>query len=539
MDLSKPWSNTDQFLWTSYPKPNNTNAAMDPPTLNDGAMWSDGSSLLLFGGALSRARGASPVIPPQGTWKYDILQDAWTNQGFNGARMQRIHLGVTAQSSTNEGYYLGGAITPASDPLFNSIPGAQPYMVSGLVTLQEDDLSFNNLSTVGMNSYNTMTAGYMVLIESLGESGILVAFGGITNSVGSAMGFAPDDLDFPGIQNTLDVISVYDIANETWYQQRATGDVPNWRYFGCSIVVSARDGSSHSMFICPISQSYVFGGWGNSLSGADGSVYVLSVPSFRWIRVTQDTTPRIKSTCHLLGKHTMLVYGGTTPTETSQFDPPASLCDGTSGNFSQGLGIFNLQNHTWTSSYDPADDSAYQVNPQITAVIGGNSEGGANVTWPSAGFNDIRLAALVGAVNDSTSNFASSTTNTTVTTITPSPQRSKTSLQPGSIAAVAIGVLVVLATIISLGLFLLFHRRKALQMSTTPDPVNKDPILHDEQKQELDGSQGFKGVHELLSQIPIYPVPEMRDRTSVQELPGHEVPPRTQKSLPALPHADT
>ena len=200
MDLSKPWSNTDQFLWTSYPKPNNTNAAMDPPTLNDGAMWSDGSSLLLFGGALSRARGASPVIPPQGTWKYDILQDAWTNQGFNGARMQRIHLGVTAQSSTNEGYYLGGAITPASDPLFNSIPGAQPYMVSGLVTLQEDDLSFNNLSTVGMNSYNTMTAGYMVLIESLGESGILVAFGGITNSVGSAMGFAPDDLDFPGIQ---------------------------------------------------------------------------------------------------------------------------------------------------------------------------------------------------------------------------------------------------------------------------------------------------------------------------------------------------
>ena len=76
-------------------------------------------------------------------------------------------------------------------------------------------------------------------------------------------------------------------------------------------------------------------------------------------------------------------------------------------------------------------------------------------------------------------------------------------------------------------------------MSTTPDPVNKDPILHDEQKQELDGSQGFKGVHELLSQIPIYPVPEMRDRTSVQELPGHEVPPRTQKSLPALPHADT
>lgn len=73
--------------------------------------------------------------------------------------------------------------------------------------------------------------------------------------------------------------------------------------------------------------SYVFGGEGVLISDSDGSVYVLSLPSFRWIRLTQDLTPRIKSKCHLLGKHTMLVVGGVVPREGAPFDPLPSDCE--------------------------------------------------------------------------------------------------------------------------------------------------------------------------------------------------------------------
>lgn len=48
-------------------------------------------------------------------------------------------------------------------------------------------------------------------------------------------------------QNSMEYVAVYDIANEEWYTQQTTGDIPPWRMSGCSIVVSAQDESSFSM----------------------------------------------------------------------------------------------------------------------------------------------------------------------------------------------------------------------------------------------------------------------------------------------------
>ena len=93
----------------------------------------------------------------------------------------------------------------------------------------------------------------------------------------------------------------------------------------------------------------------------------------------------------------MLVVGGIKPS----FDDPQPLdargCD-TSSKFAQGLGMFSLNNHNWTTKYDPVAGAApYLVHPSISEVIGGDENGGATLQTPAAGFSQKALSELLGA----------------------------------------------------------------------------------------------------------------------------------------------
>ena len=144
--------------------------------------------MYLFGGALSAAPGAPTVPPPNGIWQFNFNDSKWIPVVPSGDPVQRIHWGQTAQALNNSlAYFLGGAITPKSDPSFNALPGAVPYMVQGLVTINETNVSLTNSSTIGLNSDGTTIGGFMTLIETLGSVGVIVAFGGIMNSPGRPM----------------------------------------------------------------------------------------------------------------------------------------------------------------------------------------------------------------------------------------------------------------------------------------------------------------------------------------------------------------
>lgn len=106
----------------------------------------------------------------------------------------------------------------------------------------------------------------------------------------------------------------------------------------------------------------------NSTITSDGDVYVLSLPSFRWIRVVDGGDLRIEHKCQLAGKHTMLAIGGLIPYGSEEFKPKPSTCD--SGTFQNGIGIFDLNEHDWLFNYD-ADDGEYKVHQNISNVIGG------------------------------------------------------------------------------------------------------------------------------------------------------------------------
>ena len=228
IDLTKPWANTDTSIWGHISK-NVTGSGLGPQSLNDGSIFSDNSSLFLYGGALSMAPGAPKVPPPNEVWQYDMATDQWTNITTRGDPVQRLHFGIYVQSSTGEGYYLGGAKTPKSDAAFLALEGATPYMVEGLLTFNESSLAFQNGSTSGLNEAGTEAGGFLVLIESLGQRGVLVTFGGVSNTAGVPMSLGDNNFRDPSLHLDFAQISIYDISNQQWYRQNATGDIPPWR----------------------------------------------------------------------------------------------------------------------------------------------------------------------------------------------------------------------------------------------------------------------------------------------------------------------
>ena len=455
------------------------------------------------------APGAPAVPPANAVYQYNLGHGQWTQLNPGGDLVERVLIGMSVQSSrTAVGYYLGGAITPLSNPSFYSQTNSTPYMVQGLVAFNEDSVTFENSSTSEMNADGTVAEGYLALIESLGSQGVLVTFGGFKDIAGSPSGLESSNLADPSFQLPLANVSVYDIGTGTWYQQTVQGDIPPWRYMGCSVTVSAPDHSSHSI--------YVFGGWGNSFGGSDGNVYVLSIPSFRWIRVNEDSNRRSRHSCNLLGSHTMLVVGGVQPIGQQVVPPDATGCD-TIPMFAQGLGMFSLNTHTWATNYDPSEGAArYEIHTNISNIIGGNESGNAAIQTPVGGFSEPALGTLLGVTQDSTLN--------------PNPLSSAPAepLSGEIIAGITVAVAGVAISFIVL--FALLRRRRNRLRSVRPS-ISK-PILPEHKASELDSWPGplemiddKSAVHELWSPVdkPLPPRPFDEKIVSLHEMEGDDL----------------
>lgn len=479
--------------------------------MNDGSIFADNSSLYLYGGGISVAYpaiGAPTALPPDGVWQYDLGSGQWSMAALSGVPVNRSIIGMTAQSSSRPvAYYLGGVKEPASDPYFWTLPRATPYMDQGLLVFEKGSLTVQNYSTSGLNEYGTAAAGFMALIETVGSHGVLVAFGGISNVPGQPMNVT-DEYD-SSVQWNLSSVSVYDIGGQAWYQQNTTGDIPRWRYSGCSVVVSAPDQSSHSIF--------VFGGWGNTFGQSDGGVYVLSIPSFRWIRVNQESNERSRHHCSLIGNNTMLVVGGITP--NYNYPQPtwdASGCDATSM-FAQGLGMFSLNNHSWSTSYDPvAAANPYQIHPNISAVIGGTATGGASVMAPEGGFSQKALGVLLTG-NQNVETTETSTVSTPSTTEKPAATpKHKKPLSVGSMAGIISSC--VFGLLLGLALSLVFFMRRRQQL----EPHETAEMSGQVARFELSDGKDNKVFELCATVVPEKPLPPTPQDRGIKELEGHQ-----------------
>jgi hypothetical protein len=167
---------------------------------------------------------------------------------------------------------------------------------------------------------------------------------------------------------------------QQWYEQNTTG-APGALTQGCSVVASAQDGSSHNV--------YWYGGFdGINFEGElDGDVWVLSIPSFIWMRVDSGNQSRTRAG-HVCAKpypDQMIIIGGYTSLAGDNIE-----CLG-----SGFVQVFNLSDLTWLSGYDPMVWSNYSVPSLLSDKIGGNATGGATQTEPTpSGFTNDKLSSL-------------------------------------------------------------------------------------------------------------------------------------------------
>ncbi|KAJ5161690.1 hypothetical protein N7492_007082 [Penicillium capsulatum] len=181
----------------------------------------------------------------------------------------------------------------------------------------------------------------------------------------------------------LDIASIdHEKSSGTWCTQTTTGDILDARINFCVIAVSAPDNSSQSI--------YLYGGKGEY--GVFDQTYVLSVPSFRWIRLLEGESPRHGHTCHVVGNSQMLTVG------VARHENVSQRCDWDL----KSVAILNSNHITWGSVF-AENTGRFTVPTAIYRVIGGGG-GNAFEIRPSTGFSGKDAAAFFSQADAITDN---------------------------------------------------------------------------------------------------------------------------------------
>lgn len=409
LDLTESWD-TGKPRLRGLPRPSG------PPAVSLGYLWNDYNNLYLYGGQFADNPYQEPT--EESIWRYDIKGQKWTEykQPKTSAGKYSTDGDLLVQRSAEGSgisvpelglsWYFGGHLDLATTHGWsNQIarvylksllefthPGYNNEAIYGLENKGAGEWgAFRNITEGGLQTdedFHERADGALVYVPGWGEKGILIGLAGGTSDEFS---------------ENLEVLDVYDIETSEWYHQKTSGDAPSVRVNLCAVIASAQDFSSF--------QIYVFGGQNlqpyvsfhdHPYMASNGPVltthqkgqtqysdmYILSIPSFTWVKVSDDNdehkpSARAGHACHLRDGQ-MIVVGGYTGGDT---------CD------SPGIYVFNATSLTWESSFKALDHEpdlhpensvlgnsfGYQVPAPVQEVIGGSGSGGATATQPAAG----------------------------------------------------------------------------------------------------------------------------------------------------------
>jgi hypothetical protein len=308
-------------------------------------------------------------------------------------------------------------------------------------------------------------AGAELVWIPVGGQGVLVAIGGMTAveyrlpaGLNSSQSTEANE-KAPGFMTSL---PVYDIVSKTWYTQNTTGDAPGQLTEFCSVVAPAKDSSSFNV--------YIYGGYDglNFTSIPSDDVWILSIPSFTWVKAYRGVPGRGRRghECERIYPDQILIIGGVNP------DAQQCLEEGP-------IQIFNLNTLKFQNVYDPREWAEYAVPEVVTAIIGGNGQGGSTRT---ATFSDNALASLFKTPYTKTIHTyypyppaSGSPSSTPIPTATPAPGGLAKWVAP--VLGVVLGLIVL--SIIAV-LFLLYRRRKSTRRNsmTSSNAGSRNRILN-------------------------------------------------------------
>ncbi|KAF2091345.1 hypothetical protein K490DRAFT_52570 [Saccharata proteae CBS 121410] len=455
----KMWHSTTDFYWLDLTKSFAVDGAIATDVLNtsilpstdlssgwriedggsSGTFFVDHTMLYAYGAIIGDdANGVNNSL-----WAYNTTEDTWGLAPIDNGTISfgdNSEGSYTSDPATGKSWYTGGWEI--------GFDGSGPGMVHFNST-NSDDLSFEFVSsTTDLKVVNTLK-GTMVYTRK-GKQGTLIAFGGDDTTTGGVYNGAHYWDQF-----NMDQIFIYDIDSSTWYNITASGDIPTPRTEFCAGVSAAPDDSSF--------QITIHGGWdqGNTVSRAD--VWVLSIPSFVWIKVNATDDPDLTSDpnsgrhrhkCHVYEDAQMLVLGGVVESNATARN---DYCNSTDH---PPVKVLDTSTYAWQTEFQP--NKSYTVPDIVTNVIGGNSSGNATLLHPLGGFNSTILSTIfthtVPRDNYTSPAHVSPTTSTTPTS-TPSPSSSSSS-NAGAIAGGIVGGIAGLALIAAA---LILYRRRSVR----------------------------------------------------------------------------
>ncbi|KAJ6179241.1 hypothetical protein N7519_009702 [Penicillium mononematosum] len=352
------------------------------PNYVDGTMFANDNEFYLYGGMLSNTGSSDPPPANQvlsyAAHQYGTYRSSWApnwKQEYLPTNVTRYITNGAAASAPSEnlGFYFSGMRAPDwGDFNLNQLQSNQT--ADTLITLDMSVMSDGKWTNDTLPSYIPTRSNAELVWVPVSESGVLVAIGGVVepiqffrNDKENSSRTAESERISPTFMET---VSVFDVESKTWYLQNTTGDIPPQLTEFCSVLASAADGSSHNI--------YIYGGYDGLDYNANPSddVYILSLPSFRWVKAYTGTNTHSRSghECIKVYPDQMLAVGG------QHVDSTHCLEGGVIVNF-------NLNTLRFEDDYDPTKWSKYKVPELVTKWIGGNSDGGATTTTPSSWTN--------------------------------------------------------------------------------------------------------------------------------------------------------
>lgn len=413
------------------------------PNVAGGVLWADEVNKVfwLYGGEFSTA----PT--PFQLWGYDTILNQWNNSNAASTAatpMQRVSYGA-GTTMAGKGYYYGGYLNSLTNPLWSG----QPLATSNLVTFDMDTGIMSN--NTGYDSTGR-AEGVMVGIPA-SAAGMLVYFGGVAYPFANTTEVAMD----------MSQILVYDVGDNKWYLQTATGDIPANRRKFCAGATWADDQSSYNIYL------YGGFGFGENATGFD-DIYILSIPTFEWIKWYPDKpgagAPHGLLTCNVIDRGQMIVMGGNF-TNTTDCDVPT-----VGGQHNMNLGQMDATGAKWYSYLPNLTD--YSVPDAIISVAGGSSDGSATNKSPPNGFNDQALSVYFGQK----ATFDPRTPTRSIPSSTSSPSAGgSTKSNIGAIVGGAVGGAVALIIVAILVWWFCIKKRKSAESKQQPEITQHDPAM--------------------------------------------------------------
>jgi hypothetical protein len=293
--------------------------------------------------------------------------------------------------SESLGFYFSGMEAPGGVQVVFDDTTADTASVAAESFIQAD------MSSVQETRWSNLTwpagvkprASAQLVWLPVSSQGVLIAIGGVVDPQNlmlasvydNASQIADSQSTSPGFMTSL---PVYDIGNQQWFVQHASGDVPGQLTEFCSVVAQA-DGSSTF-------EIYIYGGYDGLNGSSRGDVWVLSVPDFVWIHAYDPGSDPTTNSTHARDSHAcvkpypdqMLVIGG----ENTNADCTNGIFD-----------VFNLSSLAWLDGYDPtiwaeytipsivagnisATPTATSMNPSLSAILGTKYQKNISTYYP-------------------------------------------------------------------------------------------------------------------------------------------------------------